>query len=450
MRVTATGEATALAHIIAAVERAQNSRAEIQRLGDRVSSVFVPIVVTIAVATGLWWGLMPEQARQASHWLGQFLWHASLPSGALASAFILASAVLIVACPCAMGLATPIAIMAGANAAARRGILIRDALALERAGKITALVFDKTGTLTQGKPTAVGRETFNSTPGLDAVKLAASLARPSNHPVSQAVASISSDSVQLADWQELSGSGVQAGSSSASVVRLGSFRWLRDLGVDIAPGEKFEDDWSGRGATVIGVSSDSLLLAAIAVQDSLKPGASEVVRSLRSSGLKVYLVTGDNSRTAAAIAREAGIEAALVRAESRPVQKSEFIHFLQQQGERVAFVGDGINDAPALEAADLGIAVSRASDVARAAADIILLKSEIQAVSEALGLARATLRTIKQNLFWAFFYNSAGIPLAALGFLSPFLCAFAMGFSDLVVIGNALRLMRWRGPNNPS
>jgi Cu+-exporting ATPase len=454
MRVTATGEATALAHIIAAVERAQNSRAEIQRLGDRVSSVFVPIVVTIAVATGLWWGLMPGQARQASHWLGQFLWHASLPSGALASAFILASAVLIVACPCAMGLATPIAIMAGANAAARRGILIRDALALERAGKITALVFDKTGTLTQGKPSAVGREIFNSTAGLDAVKLAAALARPSNHPVSQAVASISTDSVQLEDWQELSGSGVQARmalfSGATQVVKLGSFRWLRDLGVDIAPGAKFEDDWSGRGATVIGVSSDSLLLAAIAVQDSLKPGASEVVRSLRSSGLKVYLVTGDNSRTAAAIAREAGIEAALVRAESRPVQKSEFIHFLQQQGERVAFVGDGINDAPALEAADLGIAVSRASDVARAAADIILLKSEIQAVSEALGLARATLRTIKQNLFWAFFYNSAGIPLAALGFLSPFLCAFAMGFSDLVVIGNALRLMRWRGPNNPS
>jgi Cu+-exporting ATPase len=227
-------------------------------------------------------------------------------------------------------------------------------------------------------------------------------------------------------------------------------RWLRESGVEVGAGKAFEEQWTSRGGTVIGVAADGRLLATLAVQDALKPGASEVVRRLRSGGLGIYLVTGDNARTAAAIAREAGIDAANVSAECQPVGKAEFIGALQKQGQRVAFVGDGINDALALEAVDLGIAVSRASDVARAAADIILLKSEIQAVPEALELARATLRTIKQNLFWAFFYNSAGIPLAALGFMSPLLCALAMGLSDLVVIGNALRLLRWRsGSNRP-
>jgi Cu+-exporting ATPase len=194
----------------------------------------------------------------------------------------------------------------------------------------------------------------------------------------------------------------------------------------------------------LGIAADGRLLGMAAVQDTLKAGAGEVVRELRGGGLKVYVVTGDNARTAQAIAAKAEIAAENVFAEVRPEQKAKFIQELQGKGERVAFVGDGINDAPALEAADLGIAVSRASDVAREAADIILLKSEIQAVPEALGLARATLRIIKQNLFWAFFYNVAGIPLAALGFMSPWLCALAMALSDLVVIGNSLRLLRRR------
>ena len=449
MRVTATGEATALAQIIAAVARAQNSRAEIQRLGDRISNVFVPVVVLIAIATGLWWGFYPQQAAAAGAWFGKYFWHVMPPESVVASAFVHAAAVLIIACPCAMGLATPVAIMAGTNAAARRGILIRDGVALERAGRLTAVVFDKTGTLTQGKPVVVKEQSFSlpGSPMVQESKLAAALARRSNHPISQAVAKLHNDEFPFTEWQEVRGSGVQAKfqiDGSVKTVRLGSLRWLRDSGVDLKPGEAFEKEWAQKGGTLLGVAADGMLLGMFAIEDTLKSGTAEVTRQLQSEGLKVYLVTGDNKLTAQAIAREASIPAENVFAEVRPEQKAQFIADLQKKGERVAFVGDGINDAPALEAADLGIAVSRASDVARAAADIILLKSEIQAIPEALGLARATLRTIKWNLFWAFFYNVAGIPLAALGFLNPILCALAMGLSDLVVIGNALRLMRWK------
>jgi P-type Cu+ transporter len=225
--------------------------------------------------------------------------------------------------------------------------------------------------------------------------------------------------------------------------RLGSLRWLRESGVDLAAGEKFIAEWSAQGATVVGLAVDGELTGLFSVKDALKSGAAEVVAQLQRQKLQVYLLTGDNVLTAAEIAKQIQISPQHVLAEVRPEQKAEFIKNLQAQGERVAFVGDGINDAPALTQADLGIAVSRASDVAREAADIILLKSEIEAVPEALSLARATLRTIKQNLFWAFFYNAVGIPLAALGFMSPVLCALAMGLSDLIVIGNALRLC-WR------
>ena len=439
-RVSATGDATALAHIIAAVARAQTSRAEIQRLGDRVSNVFVPVVVLIALATGLWWGLAPAQAGAVAQALSKYLWQAGVPGTALAAAFIQAAAVLIIACPCAMGLATPVAIMAGTNAAARRGILIRDGIALERAGQITALVFDKTGTLTQGKPMVTAQEIFREENGM---KIAAALARRSNHPLSRAVAKLHADEFPFADWQEIRGSGVQA-KLAAEIVRLGSLRWLGDCGVKLDAAKEWAEKRSAEGSTILGVATDERLLGVMALRDALKPGASEVVARLRGEGIKIYLVTGDNTQTARAIGREAGVPVAKVLAETRPEQKAEFIRELQKKGERVAFVGDGINDAPALEAADLGVAVSSASDVAREAADIVLLKSEIEAVPEALGLARATLRTIKQNLFWAFFYNAAGIPLAALGFMSPVLCAAAMGLSDLVVIGNALRLLRWK------
>jgi Cu+-exporting ATPase len=483
MRVTGTGEATALAHIIAAVQRAQTSRADIQRLGDRLSSVFVPIIAGVSLAAGLWWGLAPAAAGRVHEFLAHFLWHVHAPAGA-AAGFIIAAAVLIIACPCAMGLATPAAIMAAANAAARRGILIRDGVALEKAGKITAVIFDKTGTLTFGKPEVAAL--WQSGAGVPALpSLALALAQQSTHPLSRAVASYcekASDNHQpekavVDDWREISGCGIEANIHQPTTgprpddhiqprikrVRLGSLRWLRELGVELAPGERFAAEWSGQGATVVGVEAEKQLLALFAVRDTVKPGSAKVVAQLQRQNLQTYLVTGDNPQTAIAIAKIVGIAPENVFAEVRPEEKAEFVKRLQTSGATgvpavgyhagangptratcVAFVGDGINDAPALTQADLGIAVSRASDVAREAADIILLKSGIDAVPEALGLARATLRTIKQNLFWAFFYNALGVPLAALGFISPIFCAAAMGVSDLIVIGNALRLLRWR------
>ena len=350
-----------------------------------------------------------------------------------------------------MGLATPAAIMAAANAAARRGILIRDGVALEKAGNVTAVLFDKTGTLTLGQPeVAEFFEVRCEKP--DARSLAAALARNSTHPISQAVAKFSMKTIEFAGWQELRGSGVSAvlkpstSNLQPSIVRLGSLRWLGESGVDLAAGEKFIAEWSRQGATLVGLASEKNLLGLFAVRDSIKPNAAKVVAQLQQQGYQTFLVTGDNALTAAAIAKQVGIITENVFAEVRPEQKAEFVKKLQARGKRVAFVGDGINDAPALTQADLGIAVSRASDIAREAADIILLKSEIEDVPEALGLARATLRTIKQNLFWAFFYNALGVPLAAMGFISPIFCAAAMGFSDLIVIGNALRLLRWQQP----
>ncbi len=450
LRVTAIGESTALAQIISVVERAQNSRANIQKLGDRVSSVFVPVVVLLAVATGLWWGLAPEPALQVSRWLEALLWTPHRPEGALASAIFHAAAVLIIACPCAMGLATPVAIMAGTNAAAQRGILIRDGAALEKSGRITMVLFDKTGTLTEGKVSVAATEDYRepSRHPASLEALAASLAKPSNHPLSQTIARLANDPFPAVEWQEVRGCGVQGklqipeAHSGAKLCRLGSLSWLREAGVDLRAAPKFADQWSAKGATVLGLAADQKLAGLLALRDTVKPHSAEVIAQLRAAGKRTCLVTGDHARTADALAEQVGMRSSDVYAEVRPEQKARLIEQLQRRGERVAFVGDGINDALALEQADLGIAVSRASDVAREAADIILLKSDIQAIPEALGLAQATLRTIRQNLFWAFFYNAAGIPLAMLGFLSPMVSAAAMGLSDLIVIGNALRLRR--------
>jgi Cu+-exporting ATPase len=448
MQVTATGESTALSQVIAAVERAQSSRANIQRLGDKVSNVFVPIVVLVALAAGLWWGLAPASARAVHDWLSQYLWQVHLHSGLWAAALIIPASVLIIACPCAMGLATPTAIMVASNAAARKGILIRDGVALEKAGEVTAVLFDKTGTLTIGKPAVAEVKILSHAFVLNEItRLAAGLARHSNHPLSKAVALLHPEGTPLSDWQEVRGAGVQANylaSDRLQTLRLGSLRWLGESQVDLGPGRDFLENWTQIGATVLGLALEKKLLAVIALRDTIKPGAAEVVATLKRQGLRIYLITGDNSRTAAILAKQAGIDPANVRSEVRPDQKAAIVQELQASGERVAFVGDGINDAPALEQADLGIAVSKASDIAREAADIILLNSGIEAVPESLGLARATLRTIKQNLFWAFFYNAVGIPLAALGFMSPVLCAAAMGFSDVIVIGNALRLRNWK------
>ena len=441
MRVTATGEETALAHVVAAVQRAQTSRAQIQRLGDRVSTVFVPVVVLVAIATGLWWGFAPASAHAVHGLFAHVLWPAQPPVG-IAAGFIIAAAVLIVACPCAMGLATPAAIMAAANAAARRGILIRDGIALEKAGTITALVFDKTGTLTSGRPEVasileIQQARFNSK------TLAAAIARNSSHPVSRSIAGLSNENIEFDYWREMRGSGIEAiVQRIPGKVRLGSLRWLAENGVDLSRAEQFIAKWTAAGATVTGLATERSPLAFFAVLDTLKPDAANVLKQLRAQNLKIFMVTGDNAQTASGIAFQLGIRLEHVVAEAQPVQKADFVKKLQAEGERVAFIGDGINDSPALAQANLGIAVSRASDIARESADFVLLRSEMTGVPEALALARATLRTIKQNLFWAFFYNSIGVPLASLGFVSPILCAAAMGVSDLIVIGNALRLLR--------
>lgn len=438
-RVTATGEETALARIIEVVQKAQSSRAAIQRLGDRVSSVFVPIVVTIALGTALWWGLAPENARSVHTWIAEYLWKPHFPDTPLSAAIFHAAAVLIIACPCAMGLATPVAIMAGTNAAAKRGILIRDGVALEKSGNITAVLFDKTGTLTEGKVSIAAFTQF----GPEASQIAGALASRSTHPLSKAVAAGVPHTKGQLEVREVRGSGVQ-GKDGEGTYRLGSLKWLKDEGVRVEAGQAFTTEWTNQAATVIGVAKEQELLGVIALKDVLKPHAREIVARLKRSGKHVYMVTGDNQQTALAVAAQVGIAAENVRAEVRPEGKAEVIQQLQESGERIAFAGDGINDAPALEQADLGIALMNASDVARESADIVLLKADLEAIPEALGLARATLRTIKQNLFWAFFYNAAGVPLAALGFLSPIFSAFAMGASDLIVIGNALRLRAWK------
>ncbi|HXG49759.1 MAG TPA: heavy metal translocating P-type ATPase, partial [Methylomirabilota bacterium] len=447
-RVTATGETTALAAIIRAVQRAQTSRAGIQRLGDRVSSVFVPAVVLIALAAALWWGLDYEQAHHVNQRLAPFLWTAHPPPTPLAAAVVAAAAVLIIACPCAMGLATPAAIMAGADAAARRGILIRDGVALEKAGSIDTVIFDKTGTLTEGRPAVTGVEVLGELDPQRARELAAALARHSTHPFSRAIAGGITSDIEIEGWREVRGAGLEGVWRDRSVrLRLGSLEWLVEGPADGGPAQARARVWRDTGATVIGLSLDGKLIALFALADPLKPGVAEVLRRLGGKGLRPLLVTGDSARTAAAVARQIGLAEADVFAEVKPEQKAGLVQQLQSRGARVAFVGDGLNDGPALEQADLGIAVSKASDVAREAADIVLLRSDIEAVPECLGLARATLRVIRQNLFWAFFYNALGVPLAALGFMSPVLCAAAMGLSDLVVIGNALRLRgrRWWG-----
>ncbi len=454
VRVTGVGEETALARIIQVVERAQSSRANIQRLGDQVSSVFVPIVILMALATLFGWLFWPGGMQTVAETLKPYLWTPHVFPSVLAAAVVHGVAVLIVACPCAMGLATPAAIMGGTNAAAARGILIRDGVALEKSGTITALAFDKTGTLTKGKPGLADFEVLTDQLTEEAFQsLAVSLTEKSSHPLSRAIArywgSPDAKPMSLENWSEQTGAGVQAFTVDAengddnSCYRLGSLKWLEQSGVPLKSGESFREHWMSKGATVVGAARGNEMLGVIALRDTLKQKSAEVIASLQSKGWQIHLITGDHRRTGESIATELGLSHDCLHAEVKPEEKAAIIRSLQEKGERVAFVGDGINDAPALEQADLGIAVSRASDIAREAADIVLLKADIEATPEALGMARATLRTIKQNLFWAFFYNAAAIPLAMFGFMNPLLCAAAMGFSDVLVIGNALRL-RWR------
>ena len=431
VRTTAIGAESTLARIVRMVESAQAGKAPIQRLVDQVSSVFVPVVIGLALLTLLGWGLAAGD------------WEAALLN---------AVAVLVIACPCALGLATPTAIMAGTGVAARHGILIKDAEALEVAHRVRIVAFDKTGTLTEGRPELVALQPHVVTRA-EALAWAAAIQAGSEHPLAKAV-------TQLAAKEQL---GVPAASQARAVagrgmsalvqgraLRLGSARFMQELGVDLAPLAPRAEALQAQGRTVswlADVTGAPQLLALLAFGDSLKASSAPAIASLQALGIQTALVTGDNRGSADAVASQLGID--LVHAQVLPENKAAIIGQLKAQckdsGARVAMVGDGINDAPALAAADVGIAMSTGTDVAMQAAGITLMRGDPALVADAIDISRRTYAKIRQNLFWAFFYNVVGIPLAAFGLLSPVIAGAAMAFSSVSVVSNALLLRRWKG-----
>jgi Cu+-exporting ATPase len=423
MRATKVGQDTTLAQIVKMVAEAQVNKAPIQKLADRISGVFVPIVLGIAILTAVGWYIF---------------------TGDIYQSFVPAVAVLVIACPCSLGLATPTAIMVGTGLGARRGILIKNGEALERGKKIDVVVFDKTGTLTQGKPKVTDVVACKAKTNIDDVLgLAASIERLSEHPLANAVVHAAQEKglplVEVRDFANLAGKGVQGKIGNRNVM-VGSARLLLEHGIPLTTHAEQIDNLEGAAKTVIAVARDGDFVGAIAVADTLKDDAAAAVQRLRADGVETVMITGDNRQTADAIGKRIGIDRVL--AEVLPQDKAEQVRLLQQQGKRVAFVGDGINDAPALAQADLGIAIGTGTDIAIEAGNIVLVKGHPTKVIEALALSRLTFRTIRQNLFWAFFYNVAAIPLAALGFLNPMIAAGAMAVSSLTVVGNSLRIRR--------
>ena len=435
MRVTAVGQETVLAHIIRLVEDAQAAKAPIQRLVDQVSEVFVPVVIGVAVFT-----------------LGAWLWQGAL----FETAVIHAVAVLVIACPCALGLATPAAIMAGTGVAAKNGILIKDAQALELAHRVDTVAFDKTGTLTMGLPRVTELWAASAPEKAQWLRVAAGIQSGSEHPLARAVLSMAHDQQLVASPCEqvrsVAGRGVEAQIQGRSYL-LGSLAWMQSEGLDLAPWQAQIDLLHGQGATVSalterrvqGQAPGLLLHALFAFGDEPKPGAAEALAALRQRGLRLVMISGDNQAAANAMARRLGLrpEAGEVRAEVLPADKSALINQLKEGGHIVAMVGDGVNDAPALAAAHVGMAMGNGTDVAMHAAGITLMRGDVALVAAALDISARTVAKIRQNLFWAFAYNVAGIPLAALGFLSPVLAGGAMALSSVSVMTNALLLKRW-------
>lgn len=427
VETTAVGAQSTLARIIGMVEGAQAAKAPIQHLVDRVSAVFVPVVLGVSVLTVLGW----------------------LIAGATVEAAIIAAvAVLVIACPCALGLATPAAIMVGTGVAARHGILIKDAEALEVAHAVDTVAFDKTGTLTEGRPAVTALEPAAGFDLAEMLRLAAAVQAGSEHPLARAVAArAGAEAVSpppAADVTALPGRGVAA-TVEGRPLRLGSRRLMDELGIDLRALSDRAEVLAGEGRTVSWIAETGprpRLIGLIAFGDALKPSSAAAVAALHRIGIRTVMLTGDNRGSAEAAARTLGIDAVL--AEVLPQDKAAAVVRLKQGGHRVAMVGDGINDAPALAAADVGIAMSTGTDVAMRAAGITLMRGDPGLVADALDVSRRTYAKIRQNLFWAFAYNVVGIPLAAFGLLSPVVAGAAMAFSSLSVVTNALLLRRWR------
>ncbi len=433
MEATAVGSATALAQIVRLVERAQASKPPIQKLADRISGIFVPVVLGIGVVTWVTWYVIGPEPR------------ALLATIAFAS-------VLIIACPCALGLATPTAILVGTGRGARSGILFRDAGALERARRITLVLLDKTGTITEGKPRLTDRVHVSGVGDDELVGLAAAIEAGSAHPLAQALVAYAQQKgvalPKIEAFESRTGLGV-AGRAGGRRLFVGNARLLEAEGIAIAPVEEELARFASEGKTPLLVAADGRLLGLLAVADREKPGAAAAIANLRGRGLRVAMLTGDREETARAVAGRVGIGE--VFSQVLPGDKAARVRELQERGEVVAMVGDGVNDAPALAQADVGIAIGAGADVAIEASDVTLVGGSLELVATAIGLSRATLSTIRQNLLFAFLYNVLGIPIAAgvlyplLGWmLSPMIASAAMAASSVSVVGNSLRLARRR------
>ena len=426
------GQDTTLAQIIHLVQAAQGSKAPIAQLADRVSAVFVPVVMTLALVAGLAWYLIGGQS-----------W---------AFALTISIAVLVIACPCALGLATPTAIMVGTGKGAEQGILIKSGTALEMAHQVDAVVLDKTGTLTQGQPQVTDVLPLTGWTPDQLLALAAAAEVNSEHPLGQAIVAGARERElalpEVTDFQSLTGSGIQVRLDQATYY-LGNRRLMQEQGLNLGQAEDQAAALAAGGKTPIYVANEHELLGLIAVADPLKETSPEAVRRLKAMGLQVIMLTGDNAKTAQALAAEAGIDQVI--SDVLPADKAQVVADLQAKGLKVAMVGDGINDAPALAQADVGLAIGRGTDVAIESADMVLMGSDLTSVSTAIKLSQATIRNIKENLFWAFAYNVLGIPVA-MGvlhlfggpLLNPMLAGAAMSFSSVSVIVNALRLRRFK------
>jgi P-type Cu+ transporter len=433
-RAMRVGKDTFLAQIVKLVQQAQGSKAPIQKLADQVTGWFVPVVIAIAILTFILWY--------------NFIGNVTL-------ALTTTVGVLIIACPCALGLATPTSILVGTGKGAENGILIKGADSLELAHKLQTIVLDKTGTLTQGKPTVTDFVTVDGTADSNEIKLlqlAASVERNSEHPLAEAVVQYAqSQQAELTDVREfeaIAGSGVQ-GYVLDKLIQIGTQRWLTELGIETQALATQRDQLEYLGKTVVWMAVAGKVQSIMGISDALKPSSASTVHTLQKMGLEVVMLTGDNRQTAEVMAREVGIIRVL--AEVRPDQKADTVSKLQAEGKIVAMVGDGINDAPALAQADVGIAIGTGTDVAIAASDITLISGDLQGIVTAIQLSRATMHNIRQNLFFAFIYNVAGIPIAAgilfpfFGWLlSPIIAGAAMAFSSVSVVTNALRLRNFQ------